>query len=71
MANFDKDLQYASELARVLIIDKKVDPNHIDKDGKAPLHVAIKKTQTEALLFAKNLGLFDFNVAGRGGRTPL
>jgi len=29
-----------------------LDPNLVDKEGKAPLHVAIKKSQINALKFA-------------------
>lgn len=33
--------------------------------------MAIKKEQLEAITFANEIGAFDFNVKGRGGRTPL
>ena len=47
-ANFNNDLRYASKLADLLIA-KKVNLNLIDKDGKSPVLVAIKKSQIEAL----------------------
>lgn len=47
-ANFNHDLKYASKLAD-LLIKSKVNLNHIDKDRKSPLLVAIKKSQIEAV----------------------
>jgi len=44
MANFDGNLNFAAELGKKLL-DSNVDPNLVDKEGKAPLHVAIKKEQ--------------------------
>ena len=41
-ANFNNDLRYANQLAELLLA-KKVNLNLIDKDGKSPVLVAIKK----------------------------
>ena len=50
-ANFSHDLKYAPKLAD-LLISRKVNLNLVDKDGKSPLLVAIKKSQLEAIKFA-------------------
>jgi ankyrin repeat protein len=50
MANFEGDIQQAAVLGSKLL--EKIDPNFIDKEGKSPLHVAIKKEQLLALKFA-------------------
>ena len=56
-ANFNHDLRHAIELAELLIA-RKVNLNLIDKDGKSPVLVAIKKSQIEALQFAHKHNLF-------------
>ena len=43
-ANFSHDPNHAPRLAD-LLIEHKVSLNLVDKDGKTPLHVAIKKQQ--------------------------
>ena len=50
-ANFKHDLKYAGPLAE-LLIERKVNLNLVDKDGKSPLLVAIKKSQIDAIEFA-------------------
>ena len=50
-ANYNHDLKYADQLAE-LLIKCKVNLNLVDKDGKSPLMVAIKKSQIEAIKFA-------------------
>jgi len=49
-------LKYAGQLASLLLA-RKVNLNLIDKDGKSPVLVAIKKSQIEALKFAH-----EFNI---------
>ena len=55
-ANFDHDPQHAPQLAELLIL-KKVNLNLVDKDGKTPLLVAIKKSQQAALEFAHSYNI--------------
>ena len=50
MANFEGNSQQAAILGAKLL--DRIDPNLIDKEGKSPLHVAIKKEQLHALKFA-------------------
>ena len=69
MANFEGDSQQAAILGSKLL--EKIDPNLIDKEGKSPLHVAIKKEQLLALKFALQTNKFNLDVKGRGGRTLL
>jgi len=47
-ANFKHDLKHAGKLAE-LLIKQKVNLNLVDKDGKSPLLVAVKKSQVEAI----------------------
>ena len=70
MANFNGDLKKSGLLTEILIRNG-IDCNSLDSDGKSPIHVAIKKRQLEALLFANSLPNFKLNVKGRNGRTPL
>ena len=55
-ANFSHDPVNAPNLAD-LLVNHKVSLNLIDKDGKSPLHVAIKKQQIQALQY-----IHDFNI---------
>jgi len=50
-ANFSHDLKYAPKLAD-LLIKRRVNLNLVDKDGKSPLLVSIKKSQIEAIEYA-------------------
>ena len=70
MANFDGNPEKAALLGSKLL-EVDVDPNLVDKEGKSPLHVAIKKEQILALRFALETNRFNLNVKGRGGRTLL
>ena len=49
-ANFSHDPNHAPRLAD-LLIEHKVSLNLVDKDGKTPLHVAIKKQQIQAMQY--------------------
>jgi len=56
-----------------------LDVNLVDKNGFSPLHVAVKKEQTNAIEFAlkhnktagKEDNWFDFDIKGKQGYTPL
>lgn len=50
-ANYNHNLVHGPLLAN-LLLDRKVNLNLIDKDGKSPLLVAIKKSQLQAIEFA-------------------
>lgn len=69
MANFAGNPNQAAILGTKLL--DKINPDLIDKEGKSPLHVAIKKEQFLALKFALQTGKFNLNIRGRGGRTLL
>lgn len=69
MANFEGDPQQAAVLGTKLL--ENLDPNLVDKEGKSPLHVAIKKEQIAAFKFALQTKKFNLNIKGRGGRTLL
>lgn len=69
-ANFHGDPHNAPALAELLLAHK-VDPNLLDKNGKTPLHSALKQEQLSAIGFASTHSCFDFNRKGSSGRTPL
>lgn len=48
---FEQAADYSQVLANTLLTHG-VDPNHVDDEGKTPLHVAIKKQQIGAVRFA-------------------
>ena len=50
-ANFNHNMKEAPRLAD-LLIKRRVNLNLVDKDGKSPLLVAIKKSQIEAIEYA-------------------
>jgi ankyrin repeat protein len=58
-------LEHATDLANALLANN-VDPNAFDKDGKSPLHVAIKKQNLSALEFASKRPEFNFNQKAIG-----
>ena len=60
MAHYKHDLVNASALGELLIAEG-LDCDLIDREGKSPLHVAIKRDQLEAIKFAYHTGRFDFN----------
>ena len=45
------------------LIKRGVNPNLVDDEGKTPLHVAVKKYQTEAIKFAISFNLDQTNLA--------
>ena len=58
-ANFSHDAKNAPKLAD-LLIESNVSLNLVDKDGKSPLHVALKKQQIQALQY-----IHDYNIKKR------
>jgi ankyrin repeat protein len=63
MANFDTDLDNAAELAD-LLVTSGVQTKQLDRDGKSPLHLAVKKDQVDALIYAADRE-WNFNTLGR------
>ena len=59
-ANFSHDARHAPELADLLVASN-VSLNLVDKDGKSPLHVALKKQQLQALQY-----IHEHNISKRG-----
>ena len=59
-ANFSHDARNAPQLAD-LLIRSNVSLNLVDKDGKSPLHVALKKQQLQALQY-----IHEYNINKRG-----
>ena len=59
------------------LIERNVDLNLVDSFGFTPIHVAIKKGCLAAIEFAIHYNsrvqkpVFDFNMKGRKGWTPL
>lgn len=69
MANFDTDLDNAAELAD-LLVTSGVQTKQLDRDGKSPLHLAVKKDQVDALIYAADRE-WSFNTLGRLQRNLL
>ena len=73
---YDKDSVLAYEILKECI-RQKVNVNHIDDLKAAPIHVAMRKRQYQALqdciLINKNMGrqVFDFNIVDKHGQAPL
>jgi ankyrin repeat protein len=59
-AHFGQNPKHAPQLADLLIA-RNIDINHVDRDGKSPLHLALKKFQIDALKYCH-----EYNLKNRG-----
>ena len=68
-ANFSHDAKNAPKLAD-LLIESNVSLNLVDKDGKSPLHVALKKNQLQALQYVHDYNIKKRTVLHRSSLEP-
>ena len=64
MADFDQSPLQSAAITR-LLVDNGCSPNKFNNEGFAPLHLAWKLEQTEAVKYLCGLQLFDFDLQGK------
>lgn len=71
MACFDKDVKVYKQAFQGVMKKENVDPNVLNKDGWAPIHIAIKKGSVDAvkyIILHNNRDHKKFNLNLKGGR---
>ncbi|CAD8114377.1 unnamed protein product [Paramecium sonneborni] len=64
--HFHQDSELAKKLTNIILIYEN--PNEYDKEKWTPLHLAVRYNQNKAVIYAKQIGQFNFHIlAGQQG----